>query len=101
MYETERLVQELALAEVDIRNIVVNQILLPGIKLNKLDDDCFKCNSRFRMQKKYLNQILELYYDFNVTLSPLQNEEVKGIDGLKAYAARLLQKVELPEIRIK
>ena len=35
-------------------NIFPNQILFP-------DDDCKMCRSRSKMQKKYLDQIIELY----------------------------------------
>ena len=51
MYETERLIQELANFNIDIRNIVINQILYP-------DDECKMCKSRSKMQKKYLDQII-------------------------------------------
>lgn len=67
MYETERLIQELANFNIDIRNIVINQLLYP-------DDDCRMCKARSKMQKKYLDQIVELYEDFHITLMPLQEE---------------------------
>jgi arsenite-transporting ATPase len=67
MYETERLIQELANFNIDIRNIVINQLLYP-------EDECKMCIARSKMQKKYLDQIVELYEDFHITLMPLQEE---------------------------
>lgn len=67
MYETERLIQELANFNIDIRNIVINQLLYP-------EDECKMCKARSKMQKKYLDQIVELYEDFHITLMPLQDE---------------------------
>ena len=51
------------------------------------------------MQKKYIDQIHELYFDFHVILSPLQDSEVKGVDGLKNYGSVLLSETKLPEIK--
>ena len=52
MYETERLAIELAKQEIDIRNIVVNQVLFPDP-----NSPCKKCVARRKMQDKYLTQI--------------------------------------------
>lgn len=52
MYETERLAIELAKQEIDIRNIVVNQVLFPDPQ-----SVCKKCVARRKMQDKYLTQI--------------------------------------------
>ena len=49
MYETERLAIELAKQEIDIRNIVVNQVVFPDPR-----EPCKKCHARRKMQDKYL-----------------------------------------------
>ena len=91
--------QELTVSEIDIRNVVVNQIVIPGKPApNCIEGDCFKCNSRFKMQRKYIDQIHELYFDFHVILSPQLNSEVKGVEGLKSYGQTLMEDTELPPL---
>lgn len=41
------------------------------------------------MQKKYLEQIEELYDEFNVVKMPLLVEEVRGKERLEMYVARV------------
>jgi hypothetical protein len=81
LYETERMIQELNSYEIDTHSIVVNQLLYP-----KKDNPCEQCNSRRKMQKKYLDQIEELYDEFNVIKMPLLVEEVRGKEKLEKYA---------------
>ena len=80
LYETERMIQELASYQIDTHSIVVNQLLFP-----KKSNDCEQCNARRRMQKKYLEQIEELYDEFNVVKMPLLVEEVRGRERLERY----------------
>eukprot|EP00871_Galdieria_phlegrea_P004400 jgi/Galph1/4961/GphlegSOOS_G3649.1 len=85
VYETERLVQELASCEIDCRNIVVNQLFYPQETQKK---DMIRL--RAEMQQKYLNQIDELYSgDFSVLRVPLQGDEVRGLDNLKTFSSYL------------
>ncbi|PNW85801.1 hypothetical protein CHLRE_03g204800v5 [Chlamydomonas reinhardtii] len=86
LYETERLVQELAKFEIDCRNIVINQIIFPeSVGGSRLLD------ARVRMQQKYLDQFYELYEDFHILQLPLLEEEVRGPEALKAFAVNLLK----------
>jgi arsenite-transporting ATPase len=78
MYETERLCIELAKQEIDIRNIVVNQVLFPDPS-----SPCKKCVARRKMQDKYLTQIKEIYDDFHIIVNPQLDQEVRGIQLLK------------------
>jgi len=93
MYETDRLIQELAKYKIDIHNIVINQVLFP-------DDDCKMCKARSKMQKKYLDQILEMYEDFHITIVGLQQEEVRGVEKLKGFSQLLLQVRSVPQAQI-
>lgn len=112
LYETERLVQELARFDIDCRNIVINQILW----VKSTGQDASETNkegaggnaaaaapttspptsasrlllARSRMQKKYLDQFDELYEDFHIVKTPLLEGEVRGVDGLRAFGAMLI-----------
>jgi arsenite-transporting ATPase len=93
MYETERLVQELAKYEIDVSNIIVNQVLYPEI-----GSVCGLCDARSRMQNKYISQIDELYQDFHVLKLPLLRTEVRGVegpDGLKTFSDLMLHPYEV------
>lgn len=78
LYETERMIQELSNYEIDTHSIVVNQLLFP-----KKDNPCEQCNARRMMQKKYLDQIEELYDEFNVVKIPMLIDEVRGKEKLE------------------
>ncbi|KAI9759668.1 MAG: Golgi to ER traffic- protein [Chaenotheca gracillima] len=91
LYETERMIQELANYSIDTHAIVVNQLLYP-----KAASECEQCNARRKMQKKYLDQIEELYDEFNVVKMPLLVEEVRGKEKLEKFSEMLIHPYEQP-----
>lgn len=92
LYETERMIQELSSYQIDTHSIVVNQLLFPG-----KGSDCDQCNARRKMQKKYLEQIEELYDEFNVVKMPLLVEEVRGKEKLEKFSDMLVNPYTPPE----
>jgi arsenite-transporting ATPase len=92
LYETERMIQELGNYEIDTRAIVVNQLLFPSAS-----NPCAQCNSRRKMQKKYLEQIDDLYgEDFHVVKMPLLVEEVRGTEKISNFSEMLVKPYEAP-----
>merc|ERR1712087_799168 len=113
IYETERLVQELSKFGIDSHNIVVNQVLFPEKDAEELGEwfdetkaslpkeareICSKMMARKRMQDKYIGQCFDLYGDdFNVTLMPILDHEVRGVERLKDFSELLVNPVDLEE----
>jgi len=87
LYETERLIQELTSYEIDTHCIVVNQLLFP-----KANSDCDQCNTRYKMQRKYLREINDLYIeDFHIVKMPLLTEEVRGGEKIRSFSKMLIE----------
>ena len=86
VYETERLIQELMKYNISCDNIVVNQLVLKPSDEPK----CRMCESRKRIQSKYLAQIDELYEDFSVVRMPLHSDEVRGVPALAKFSDYLM-----------
>ncbi|ODV84194.1 hypothetical protein CANARDRAFT_8871 [[Candida] arabinofermentans NRRL YB-2248] len=85
LYETERLIQDLTKYNMDVNSIVVNQLLFAGD-----DDECKRCQSRWKMQSKYLEQMDELYEDYHLVKMPLLGNEIRGVDNLKIFSRFLI-----------
>ncbi|KAG7709990.1 hypothetical protein KL914_000900 [Ogataea haglerorum] len=85
LYETERLVQELTKYHMDVNSIVVNQLLFAD------DDQCKRCQSRWKMQRKYLDQMDELYEDYHLVKMPLLGNEIRGVHNLKLFSRFLIE----------
>ena len=84
LYETERLLQQLAKFKIDSHTIIINQILYP-----EEGGHCGLCKSREAMQNKYISQLELLYPDFHVVKMPLMKEEIRGIAKLQQFSAYL------------
>ncbi|KAF6200995.1 hypothetical protein GE061_005442 [Apolygus lucorum] len=86
VYETEKLIQELCDSKIDCHNVVVNQLTVhQEVKTCKL------CGPRRESQAKYLQQILDLYEDFNITEVPLASKEVRGVNELEEFSKLLIE----------
>ena len=87
VYETERLVEILFKENIEIRNVVVNQVLMC-----EDPNKCKMCKSRIKMQKKYLEKIEEMFEDFHIIKVPLQKNEIRGTKNIEEFSNFLIKK---------
>jgi len=87
VYETERLVESLFKENIDIRNVIINQVLMCDNP-----DKCKMCRSRVKMQKKYLEKIEEMFEDFHIIKVPLQKNEIRGPKNIEDFSKFLIEK---------
>ena len=76
-----------------MHNIIVNQVLIPPQDWQPRAD-CWgdiKCQSRLKMQNKYLEQIFDLYEHCHIVTMPLLDAEVRGVELLKYFADNLAE----------
>jgi len=85
LYETERLIQELAKLEIDCQTLCINQLVVNDDQSEAL------YNHRLKQQKKYLEQIDDLYgEDFHITEMPILPQEIRGLDQLENFGKLML-----------
>jgi len=91
LYETERLIQELAKFKIDTENIIINQVLFPDPS-----SECNLCNARQKMQQKYLDQVEDLYEEFHKIKMPLLKNEIRGVPALLQFSQHLFTPYQPP-----
>ena len=82
VYETSRLMEELAKQDIDLSNIVVNQVCTPNPV-----NPCDQCKARRQMQDKYLQQIKDIFNLHHVVHVPQGRIEVIGEELLVQFGS--------------
>lgn len=106
LWETERMIQELTQYHIDTHNIVINFLVQDKgsphiITRSEMAGNCPTCHHRAKNQKKYLDQVDELYEDFHVIKLPLQLSEVRGVDAIQKFSTMLLEPFDFEKDDLK
>ena len=81
--ETERLVNKLKNYGIKVRQLVINNVLE--------SQECGFCRAKNIEQEKYVKRIKEKFNGLIITITPLESNEVKGIESLEKFKKRLFE----------
>ncbi|MEI6276438.1 MAG: ArsA family ATPase [Prolixibacteraceae bacterium] len=79
--ETVRLLTDLEVSGIVPHQIIVNHVMI--------SDGCDFCKRRQAGQQPYLEQVNQLFIDFNIIEVPVFSEEIKGLDSLNLLKVSL------------
>ena len=81
--ETERLIKSLDQYGMKVRQLIINNVFP--------ECTCHFCQARREGQDKYIREIRDKFSDLKMTITPLQAQEVKGIESLRNFEEVLFQ----------
>jgi len=81
--ETERLVNKLKNYGIKVRQLVINNVLE--------SQECGFCRAKNIEQEKDVKRIKEKFNGLIITITPLESNEVKGIESLEKFKKRLFE----------
>ena len=86
--ETERLVRSLKTYGVAVRQLVINQVVEPGLGL------CGFCRARHKAQQVWIDRLHDRFRNLRATVMTAIPGEVQGLDALKEFRNRLFDESE-------
>jgi arsenite/tail-anchored protein-transporting ATPase len=76
--ETEKFVNNLKEYGINVGQIVMNNVV-------PLNESCEFCREKRKVQKGYINYLKEKMSNVRMTVTPLQQREVKGLKALESF----------------
>jgi anion-transporting ArsA/GET3 family ATPase len=86
--ETERLVRSLKTYGVAVRQLVINQVVEPGLGL------CGFCRARHKAQQVWIDRLHESFGNLRTTVMTAIPGEVQGLDALAVFKTKLFDESE-------
>lgn len=85
--ETTRLVNTLTKYGIQVKQMIINNVMH--------SDNCSFCQTKKEQQQKYVQDIYNKFAHLNITKSPLQSLEVRGIEQIKHFANILFNETSI------
>lgn len=86
--ETERLVRSLKTYGVAVRQLVINQVVEPGLGL------CGFCRARHKAQQVWIDRLHDRFRNLRATVMTAIPGEVQGLDALAVFKTKLFDESE-------
>ncbi len=82
--ETERLLNSLNGYGIKVKQLVINNVY-PDTKKFGVGVNCTFCRERRKAQEHYIKKIQQMFSHLKISMTPLQPQEVKGLEALNNF----------------